>query len=78
MITLTYSYIVCELPTQTNAYYHCKDDTIVAIRAESEFEMTEEPASSATENDTAEVTVEATPAKERISKEESVEFLKEM
>ena len=40
--------------------------------------MTEELASSTTENDTAEVTVEATPAKERINKEESVEFLKEM
>ena len=40
--------------------------------------MVEQSASSAAEDVAPEVTVEATPAKERIEKEESVEFLKEM
>jgi len=40
--------------------------------------MTEQSASSATQDAKSEVIVEATPAKERIDKEESVEFLKEM
>jgi len=40
--------------------------------------MSERSASSTVENDVAGVAVEATPAKEKVEKEESVEFLKEM
>lgn len=40
--------------------------------------MTEQSASSATQDAKPEVTVEAAPSRERVNKEESVEFLKEM
>jgi hypothetical protein len=51
---------------------------IVVVRVGSGFWVTERSASSGTEDVAPEVVVEATPAKERVNKDESVEFLKEM